>query len=96
MENKNKADRDLLPDEFETFEDMSTFWDTHDVTDYEEHLTAVSVEVTSQPTHEYKIVLSDTLNKVIREAQKQEGVSIGTLINLWVQEKLQQYQATSL
>jgi predicted phosphatase len=95
MEEKNKPNRDQLPDEFETFEELSTFWDSHDVTDYEDQLTAVSVEVTSQPTHEYKIVLSDTLNKIIREAQKQEGVSIGTLVNLWVQEKLQQYQTAS-
>lgn len=96
MEEKNNPDHDLLPDEFETFEDLSAFWDAHDVTDYAEYLSAVPVEVTSRPTHEYKIVLSDTLNKIIREAQKQEGVSIGTLINLWIQEKLQQYQATSM
>ena len=95
MEEKNKTERDLLPDEFETFEEMAAFWDTHDVADYTDYLTAVPVEVTSQPTHEYSIVLSDTLNKIIREAQKQEGVSMGTLINLWVQEKLQQYQTAS-
>ena len=96
MEEKNKAERDLLPDEFETFEELAAFWDTHDVADYAEYLTAVPIEVSSQLTHEYKITLSDTLNKTIREAQKQEGVSIGTLINLWVQEKLQQYQTTSV
>ena len=95
MEEKNKTARDLLPDEFETFEELSAFWDTHDVTDYADYLTAVPIEVTSQPTHEYKIVLSDTLHKTIREAQKQEGVSMGTLVNLWVQERLQQYQTAS-
>jgi len=94
MEEKNKTDRDILPDEFETFEELSAFWDTHDVADYADYLTAVPIEVTSQPTHEYKITLSNTLNKTIREAQKQEGVSTGTSINLWVQEKPQQYQTT--
>ncbi len=87
MDEKNKANRDVLPDEFETFEELSTFWDTHDVTDYAEYLTAVSIELSPQPTHEYKIVLSDTLNKSIREVQKKEGVSAGTLVNLWVQER---------
>ena len=95
MDEKNKADRDVLPDEFETFEELSTFWDTHDVADYSEYLTAVSIELSPEPTHEYKIVLSDTLNKGIREAQKREGVSTGTLVNLWVQERLQQYQMAS-
>ncbi len=87
MDEKNKANRDVLPDEFETFEELSTFWDTHDVTDYAEYLTAVSIELSPQPTHEYKIVLSDTLNKSIHEVQKKEGVSAGTLVNLWVQER---------
>lgn len=95
MEEKNKDNQDLLPDEFETFEDLAEFWDTHDVTDYEDHLTAVPIEVASELTHEYQIVLSDTLNKTIRQVQKREGVSASTLINLWVQEKLQQYQAST-
>ena len=96
MNEKNKANRDVLPGEFKTFEELSTFWDTHDMTDYAEYLTAVSVELSPQPTHEYKIVLSDTLNKSIREVQKREGVSAGTLVNLWVQERLQQYQTASV
>ena len=92
MAEKDKINRDPLPDEFESFAELADFWDTHDLTDYADYLTPVSVEVTPHPTHEYKITLSDSLNKTIREAQKREGVSIGTLINLWVQEKLQQYQ----
>ena len=95
MNKKDKANDDVLPDEFETFEELSTFWDTHDVTDYEDQLTAVSVDVSPQPTHEYTIMLSDSLNKSIRKVQKQEGVTTGTLVNLWVQERLQQYQAVS-
>lgn len=95
MDEKDKAEHDVLPDEFETFEELSTFWDTHDVTDYADYLTPVSVELSPQPTHEYKIILSDSLNKSIRELQKREGVSVGTLVNLWVQERLQQYQAVS-
>ena len=95
MEEKDKRTIDPLPEEFETFEELSEFWDTHDLADYADHLTPVSFEVVSQPTHEYMIVLSDTLNRIMREAQKQEGVSVGTLINLWVQERLQQYQTAS-
>ncbi|NJN94579.1 MAG: hypothetical protein HC875_11025 [Anaerolineales bacterium] len=34
----------LLPDTFGTFEEMAEFWDTHDVTDYEEYLTPVEVK----------------------------------------------------
>lgn len=95
MERKSRSRRDLLPEEFETFEDLSEFWDAHDVTDYAEYLTPVKCEVVSHPTHEYVVTLSDTLNALMRKAQKHEGVSINTLINLWVQERLQKYQITT-
>jgi hypothetical protein len=86
---------ETLPEEFETLEELAEFWDTHDVTDYADYLTPVECEVVAHPTHEYVITLSDTLDALMREVQNREGVSINTLINLWVQEKLQQYQASS-
>ena len=55
MEGKNSQTRDPLPEEFETFEDLAEFWDTHDVTDYAEYLTPVECEVVAHPTHEYVI-----------------------------------------
>jgi len=80
-----------LPETFDTFEQMAEFWDTHDVTDYEEYLTPVETNVATHPRHEYVIVLSDTLDAMLRKVQQKEGVPLNTLINLWVQEKLQQY-----
>ncbi|MCA9972056.1 MAG: hypothetical protein KC425_17650 [Anaerolineales bacterium] len=87
----DEKDKMPLPEEFETFEELAEFWDTHDLEDYAELLTTVSVEVVPDPTHEYVIVLSESLNRMMQKAQKQEGVSVGTLVNLWVQERLQQY-----
>ncbi|MDI6793852.1 MAG: CopG family antitoxin [bacterium] len=95
MERKNRPARDPLPEEFEKFEDLSEFWDTHDVTDYAEYLTPVKCQVISHPTHEYVVTLSDTINTLMRKVQKREGVSINTLVNLWVQERLQKYQVTT-
>lgn len=88
---KNNTTKDPLPETFNTFEEMAEFWDTHDVTDYEEFLTPVEVNIAAQPRHEYVIVLSDTLDTALRKVQQKEGVPVGTLVNLWVQEKLQQY-----
>jgi hypothetical protein len=95
MAEKDKKNQPPLPEEFETFEELAAFWDTHDLADYAEFLTPVDLEVAVEPTHEYVITLSDTLNAKMREAEKREGVPVGTLVNLWVQEKLQQYQAAS-
>lgn len=88
---ENKVTKDPLPETFDTFEEMSEFWDTHDITDYEEYLTSVEANVAAYPRHEYVIALSDTLDALLRKVQQKEGVSLNTLINLWVQEKLQQY-----
>jgi len=94
MTKKGKT-RDPLPEEFETLDDLAEFWDTHDTADYEEYLTPVECEVAAHPTHEYVITLSDTLNALMRKVQEREGVSVSTLVNLWVQERLQQYRMTT-
>lgn len=92
---ENKIERDPLPETFDTFEEMADFWDNHDVTDYEEYLTPVEATVSSQPKHHYVITLSDSLDTLLHRVQQKEGVPLNTLINLWVQEKLQQYQLSS-
>ncbi|MFN8454965.1 MAG: CopG family antitoxin [Anaerolineae bacterium] len=88
---ESKMKQDPLPETFDTFEEMAEFWDSHDVTDYEEYLTPVEVTISTHPKHEYIITLSDTLDTLLRQVQQAEGVPLNTLINLWVQEKLQQY-----
>jgi hypothetical protein len=88
---ENKITKNPLPETFDTFEEMAEFWDTHDITDYEEYLTPVEVSVATHPRHKYVITLSDTLDAALRKIQQKEGVPLNTLINLWVQEKLQEY-----
>jgi len=91
---ENKIPKNSLPETFDTFEEMAEFWDAHDVTNYEEFLTPVEVNVSLHPEHEYVITLSDALNSTLRKVQQQERVPLNTLVNLWVQEKLQQYAKT--
>lgn len=93
---KKDSNKDPLPKTFDTFEEMADFWDTHDITDYEDSLTPVDAEVSAHPKHQYIITLSDTLDRTLREVQKAEGVPLNTLINLWVQERLQQYTSATL
>jgi hypothetical protein len=74
---ENKTPKEPIPSTFETFEEMADFWDTHDVTDYEEYLTPVEVNVSTHPKHKS---LSDTLDTTLRQVQKKEGVSLNTLM----------------
>jgi hypothetical protein len=92
---KDKSSTPDLPETFDTIEEMADFWDTHDLTDYAAFLTPVEATVATHPTHDYVISLSDSLNTLLHQTVQQEGVSLNTLVNLWVQEKLQQYTVSS-
>ena len=72
----------------ETYGEMGEFWDTHDLGDYWDQTEPVSfnVDIKYEVTY-YR--LDAELGKQVGEVARQHGVSPETLINLWVQEKLQ-------
>lgn len=67
-------------------EAAADFWDTHDVTDYYD-LTEEVKDVTIQLKRKYFRIERDIVNRISKEARNR-GVSAETLINLWLQEKL--------
>jgi len=89
---KNKRKADPIPEQFTTFDDLANFWETHDLTDYEDQLEEVKYKIAPAPTRQFILTLSDELTKTLRKAVQREGVSMQTLINLWVRERLQKYQ----
>ena len=50
MKNTDK-NVDPLPDEFATEEEAAEFWDSHSITDYEEFLEPVDLEVALERRH---------------------------------------------
>lgn len=87
MQDKESARRDVLPESFNTLEELSDFWDTHSTADYEEVMEPVEAEIDLSSSKVYCPVAKDLLRQVRRQA-RQQGVSTETLINLWLQEKL--------
>jgi hypothetical protein len=68
--------------------EIGEFWDTHDLTDYWDKTRPAQFEVDIQSEVAYYAIdrkLSDSLQKL----SAQRGISPETLLNLWVQEKLQ-------
>ena len=68
-----------------SIEQASDFWDTHSVADYPSHI----VEMEYQP--EERITFVAIANELLRQIDikaKENGVSIETLVNMWLQEKL--------
>ena len=87
MRDKKTATRDALPENFTTLDEFWEFWDTHSSEDYEDTMEAVAVEIDSLSSKVYLPVAKDLLSKVRVQARRQ-GVSPETLLNLWLQERL--------
>ncbi len=87
MSGKKSAPKDVLPEDFQTLEELSDFWDTHSSADYEDVMEPVEAQIDLSSSKVYCPVAKDLLRQVRRQA-RQQGVSTETLINLWLQEKL--------
>jgi hypothetical protein len=70
-----------------SYQEIGEFWDTHDVTDYWEETEPVEFEVDIRSEVRY-CPLERTLVDQVNEIAWQRGVSVETLVNLWIQEKL--------
>jgi hypothetical protein len=71
-----------------TYQEIGEFWDEHDATEYGEQIDAkFQVNISSQ--HRY-YPLDRDISFEIRRIAKQRGVSEETLLNIWVQEKIDQ------
>ena len=83
-ENKTK---DLLPEEFDSLEEAGEFWDSHSLADYWDETKEVQLQV--RATRKQRVALASEIAKQVADVAKREGVSVETLVNLWVAERLQ-------
>lgn len=73
----------------QSYTEIGEFWDAHDLADYWEQTKPVEFDVDIQSEVTYYAV-DVTLAARIREVASKRGVSAETLLNLWIQEKLQE------
>ncbi len=72
-----------------SYKEIGEFWDTHDLADFWDKTKEASFEVDIESEVTYYAVNKILSEKIQAVAQKR-GVTADTLINLWVQEKLQE------
>jgi len=84
---KSTPQRDPLPENFESFEEFSAFWDAHSSADYEDLMEDVDVQIDIRSSRIYCPVAKDLVAELRSEARHQ-GVSTETLINVWLREKM--------
>ncbi len=81
--------RDPIP-QFETLEEIAGFWDTHSTADYDDLTREVEFEVSLRKRGDsvQGIMLLPELSKTLEALAKARGVSLETLVNVWLTEKV--------
>ena len=72
-----------------SYKKIAEFWDTCDLSDFWGKTRATKFEVDIQSEVTY-YSLDKTLSRKVQSVARNRGVSADTLINLWIQEKLQE------
>ena len=83
---------DPIPKHFTSIAEAAEFWDTHDLTDYEDQTREVHFEVDLQ-RRVFLTALEPELAKEIALRAHQQGISSETLINVWLKEKITQTES---
>jgi len=72
-----------------SYQEIGEFWDNHDLTDFGEHIQAVTFDVDIQAEQRYYRV-DNSLAEPVGKFARQRCISAETLLNLWLQEKITQ------
>ncbi|MDH5683693.1 MAG: BrnA antitoxin family protein [candidate division WOR-3 bacterium] len=75
-----------------TYKEIGEFWDRHDLAEYWGRTKPKKFEVDIQSEVTY-YALDNELSARIQAISRKRGISPDTLLNLWVQEKLQKQKA---
>jgi predicted DNA binding CopG/RHH family protein len=71
----------------DSIQELAYFWDTHDLTDFEDELEEVCEQVFERQT-EIKIQLQSEEIEAIKALAKAKGISYDALIREWVLERI--------
>jgi hypothetical protein len=75
---------DPIPDNM-TIQEASEFWDAHSAADYPSRV----VQFEYKPGgHITLVAIAEELQEQLENRAQKSGISIETLVNLWIQEKL--------
>lgn len=74
--------------ETDSIQELAHFWDTHDLTDFENELEEVSDPVFErEPLMKIRLLPDEA--KAVRQLAKSKGIPYPDLIRQWVREKIQ-------
>ena len=68
-----------------SIEEASEYWDTHSIADHPSRIAEIEFAPEGRST--FVAIENDLLSRISKSARN-KGVSVETLVNLWLQEKL--------
>jgi hypothetical protein len=71
-----------------SYKEIGEYWDTHDLTDSWGETRKVEFDVAIESERIY-CAIEKSLSEKVHSIAREKGVSADTLINLWIQEKVQ-------
>jgi predicted DNA binding CopG/RHH family protein len=78
--------RPMIP-QTDSIEELARFWDTHDLTDFEDELEEVTAPVFERSAV-VKVPLQPQEIEAVKEIAKNKGIGSAELIREWILEKL--------
>ncbi len=79
----------------DSIDELARFWDTHDLTDFEDELEEVTAPVFVRPADHVSIHLEPREFEAVERIARAEGLELRSLIHGWVVEKLHQVLPSS-
>lgn len=86
-----RSKKEPIPLHFKSAEDAGEFWDTHDLAEYWDKTKEADLTFNLRRRHFYIAILPG-IAKELHRISEEQGVSMETVVNLWLQEKLQAAQ----
>lgn len=78
-----------------TLEEMAEFWDTHSLADYDDK--TYEVEMTFDPAARRTYVgIDPEILEDLRRIARQRRVSVQTLVNVWLTQRIEQLKARTV
>ncbi|MEK6336649.1 MAG: CopG family antitoxin [Acidobacteriota bacterium] len=71
----------------DSIQELAQFWDTHDVTDFEDELEEVTERIFA-PRKAIRVDLESTEAEAVRKIAEAKGIADAELIHSWVREKI--------
>jgi predicted HicB family RNase H-like nuclease len=85
---RNKKNRDPIPENFKTLEAFDEFWSTHSLADYDDLQRDAHFNI--HLNREETVRLEPTLARELRKRARRRALSVDALVNRMLEEKLKE------